>query len=275
VQVVVFQVRLAQLEGQAKMVDRVNLVLLDCQATLDDHQWLAIQSNHHHAKNARRVSPDHPAILDHQVTRDLKDQQAKMVAVPAKDQQDQLEPQAKTEHLAQTEHPVMLADQAVTNQLFLVMPDQPVRLDLLETKDHPDHLDPTDKQANPDLKDHPAQQDHQDPTAQMVRPAPTEPQAQQEKRVSVRNTALWTAASSSKEAHRQQDLRPEPAKTDKHNAGDNITIKIHAERNWYSDQNYLPLGPIRNFHNAHISLFLLFIILMSRRGRCTSCMKIY
>jgi len=256
VQAVACLVWLVQQGNQARMVDLVNPVHQAFQATLDDHQCLATQSNHHHAKNARRDHPDHPATLDHLATRDHKDQLARTAAVPKKDHPDLLELQAKTDQPEQTDQPVMQANQVATTQLCPETQEHPVMQDQQETKDHPDHLDQMEQQDNPDQKDHQDQLDHQDPMDQMVRPAPMDPQDLQEKRVSVLNIARWMAASSSKAVPHQQDL--------KQDAGQcgvpvfTLPSRFMHKWNWYSDQNINnSFGELSyNYCNAQLSIIV-------------------
>jgi len=258
VQVVVSQVWLVQQEDQVKMVDLVNPVLQAFQATLVDHQWLATQSNHHHAKNARRDHPDHPATPDHQVTRDLKDQLARTAAVPRKDHPDQLELLVKTDQPEQMDQPVMQANPVAASQSFPEMQDQRESLDQLETKDHPDHLAQMEEQVNQDPKDHQDPTDHQDQTAQMVRPAQTDPQDLQEKRVSVQNIARWMAASSLKAVPHQQDLRQKSQRCVPVITLPSRFIRIEQWINWYSDQNNNSSFEEFGYCNAHYISIIVF-----------------
>jgi len=127
--------------------------------------------------------------------------QAKMEHPEAQARKDQT---AHLATLAQTDHEVTPEYQLLALQLLLVTPD------LLDLTDHPAQLVNPDLVVTTEPPALPVQRDHPDQTedpARMVLPATKahpDQMVQRESLVFARNTALWTAASSSKT---EQDVK--------------------------------------------------------------------
>lgn len=194
---------LARQEFQARTADQAKRVPLAQPVFQADHHQTASQSRRRHASLALRA---HQAQLDRLARQEMLDPLAHRVD-PARtdptatqaqpDQPDQLDQPAQTEMLAQ---PARIRR---SSQLSLVTPDQLVMTAPLDRRAR------QAMQAMMVLLVAPAQLARKDQTDQTAHPVPMEQLDHQahlatpERRVPARNTARWTAVSSSKEARRE------------------------------------------------------------------------
>jgi len=194
---------LAHQEFQARTADQANLVPQAQPVFQADHHQTASQSRRHHASHALQA---HQAQLARLARQEMLDPLAHRVD-PART--DPTATQAQPAQLAQ------LAQQAQTEMLA-----QPARISRssqlsLVTLDPLVMTAPLDRRARPEMQAKmvllvdPAQLAIKDQTDQTVPPVPMELQDQQahlatpERRVPARNTARWTAVSSSRAARRE------------------------------------------------------------------------
>jgi hypothetical protein len=195
-------VYLVHLDQQVRPVSQANLVSPERPACLDlpvnhplHHAKLSL---HRHANPAHQVHLVHLVPLVHLAIPAIKEHLAAQEPMLHLDHPDHLAHLAHQVQLVPTDHPAMLAPLLKASQLC------PANPEMLATLAHPvlqvqqAIQAKTAKLVNQAPKVPKARPDHQVPTVNQVRPVHQAHQVLQEKRVFVRNIALWTAVFSSK-----------------------------------------------------------------------------
>lgn len=184
---------------QERMVNLESLELPARQETPESHQQPHVNLPlHPHASLVHKGHRDLPVHQEAQATQERlapQDDQELMPHPEVLDQEDHLDHPESPDQLAPMENqesppnPNHWFQANQENPETKDPPDHPARQELQEMMDHPDPLEAKENQAPMEPQDKMDKLDQLDPP---------EEQAQQERRVSARNTAPWTVESSSR-----------------------------------------------------------------------------
>lgn len=193
---------------RANTANQASLALLALLVPQALHPSLHVMYRHRHASLAPTVLPAHQAHLVLQVTLESLATQESLARMPHQAHLAHKDPPAHLVQQAQTDLPVSLALQLLPHQPSTVSPVSQVTQDRLVPKDpqaimeRTANTDPLVPKAPGDLPG------LQAPMVPLAQPAQQALRANRAKRACVRNTALWTAAFSSRTA--RGDKRPLP-----------------------------------------------------------------
>jgi hypothetical protein len=188
---VVYQVELVNQEHPA------NPVVLAVQVV---HRLSVRKSKFHRVVHAHQVHPGHQAPM---VMLAIQADQAKLAVQETQDHlviQAHKAHQVHLVHQVAMEHAVTAVDQRYQHPMFQVNLVNQVNQALMDNQASPVHQDVMDSQAMRVHQDHLDLQERQERMAMQALKDQRDHQAQQERRVSVLNTARWMVVSSSKTA---------------------------------------------------------------------------